>query len=184
MPAPFPVENASCVPDPRDRSSVSYSPAVSCGFFLCQPLRKAPAWAGMAHDDVHAGEHGAEWSHHSFRGKSKRPHANSNGCRKRGSLVLASKLISIRTLRSSFGLSSMSSAMPMSSSAASAKATGLAARLGTSVISSGFQRLSPGMSGSMSSQSESVMPPNFGYPFYQPPSLLSSSWSFMGMSSM
>ena len=45
-------------------------------------------------------------------------------------------------------------------------------------------RLGAGMNRSMDIGSESVMPPNFGYPFYQPPSLLSPSSAFMGMSSM
>ena len=38
-----------------------------------------------------------------------------------------------------------------------------------------------GVSGAMGSKSQGVMPPSFGYPFYQPPSFLLSSSAFMGM---
>ena len=53
--------------------------------------------------------------------------------------------------------------------------------MGASLSTSG---LGGGMNRAMDTGRESVMPPNFGYPFYQPPSLLGPSSSFMGMSSM
>jgi hypothetical protein len=53
--------------------------------------------------------------------------------------------------------------------------------MGTSLSTRG---LGGAMNRAMDTPSEGVMPPNFGYPFYQPPSLFGPSTSFMGMSSM
>jgi hypothetical protein len=87
----------------------------------------------------------------------------------RGSSVLEST-------RTSFRLSPMSSGMGMGSG----PGTGLLAPLG----SRGAMRLGGGvMSQPMSGAStSSVMPPNFGYPFYQPPSLISPASPRAGMS--
>ena len=80
--------------------------------------------------------------------------------------------------RSSFSLSSMRSGVSMPSSALGNR---LGRRSSGSLFASG---MGGGMSRSMDRGSDSVMPPNFGYPFYQSPFLFSSSSSFMGMSSM
>jgi hypothetical protein len=80
--------------------------------------------------------------------------------------------------RSSFRLSAMSDGMSMSFSGSRQS---LGRGLGGSLFSPG---LGAGMSRSMDAGSQSVMPPNFGYPFYQPPSLLPLSPAGMGMSSM
>ena len=87
----------------------------------------------------------------------------------RGSSVLEST-------RTPFRLSPMSSGMGMGSG----PGTGLLAPLG----SRGAMRLGGGvMSQPMSGAStSSVMPPNFGYPFYQPPSLISPASPRAGMS--
>jgi hypothetical protein len=79
--------------------------------------------------------------------------------------------------RSSFRLSSMSRAMPMSSSAFGQS---LERGRGGSLLSPIF---GGGMSRSMDTNGQSVTPPDFGYPFYQP-SLLWSSTAFTAMSSM
>jgi hypothetical protein len=80
--------------------------------------------------------------------------------------------------RSAFRLTSMNRSMSMSSAAIGGS---LVRRQRGSLFS---PMLGGGMSRSMDIGSESVMPPNFGYPFYQPPSLLWTSSTFMGMSSM
>jgi hypothetical protein len=84
----------------------------------------------------------------------------------------------VGTGRSAFRLSSMTGGMGMSSSA-------FGQSLGRGTAGSLFSPgLGAGMGRSMDSGSQSVMPPNFGYPFYQPPSLLPLSSTGVGMSSM
>jgi hypothetical protein len=85
--------------------------------------------------------------------------------------------------RSSFQLSPISGGMPMSAPAFGQNAgtrTGSRASLFSPVRTG----LGGGMNRSMSLDKQSVMPPSFGYPFYQPPDLLGPSSSFMGMGSM
>lgn len=82
--------------------------------------------------------------------------------------------------RSSFRLSGISREMSMPPGGFGRKFGGRAG-MGTSLLSS---RNDASMNRSMEMRSEGVMPPNFGYPFYQPPSLLGTSSAFMGMSSM
>jgi hypothetical protein len=80
--------------------------------------------------------------------------------------------------RSSFRLSSMNreKSMPTARFGAS-----LGRRAGGAMFSPAS---GGGMNQTMDTGRESVIPPNFGYPFYQPPSLLGRSSAFMGMSSM
>jgi hypothetical protein len=87
----------------------------------------------------------------------------------RGSSVL-------RSTRTSFRLSPMSSGMGMDS--------GLGSGLFAPLRSQGAMRLGGGlMNQPMAGDSKtSVMPPNFGYPFYQPPSLFSPVSTTSGMS--
>jgi hypothetical protein len=80
--------------------------------------------------------------------------------------------------RSSFRLSSMSRGMSMSSASFGES---LFRRRSGSLFS---RAMVGGMTGTMGTGSQGVMPPNFGYPFYQPPSLLAPSSALMGMSSM
>jgi hypothetical protein len=87
----------------------------------------------------------------------------------RGSSVLEST-------RTSFRLSPMSSGMGMGSGSG----PGLLAPLGSrGAMGLGGGVMSQPMSGGSTS---SVMPPNFGYPFYQPPSLISPVSPGAGMS--
>jgi hypothetical protein len=86
----------------------------------------------------------------------------------------------IGTARSSFRLSSMSGEMS-SSFGAMGRNFGSRALMSASPSSSG---LGGGMNRAMDSVRESVTPPNFGYPFYQPPYLLGTSPVFAGMPSM
>jgi hypothetical protein len=83
-------------------------------------------------------------------------------------------------LRSSFRLSSMNREMSMPSGRFG-QSFGARDGIGTSLSTFG---LGGGMNRVMDMGRESVMPPNFGYPFYQPPSLLGPSSAFMGMPSM
>ena len=85
--------------------------------------------------------------------------------------------------RSSFRMSSLVGGMPMSTAAFGRGANTPTAAIG-SLRAPGLMDLGGGMSRSMSRDEKSVMPPSFGYPFYQPPSLLGTSTSFLGMSSM
>ena len=82
--------------------------------------------------------------------------------------------------RSSFRLSAISRDMSMSPGGFGQKPGGRAG-MGASLSTNG---LGAGMNRAMDSGSNSVMPPNFGYPFYQPPTLLGPTSAFMGMSSM
>jgi hypothetical protein len=86
----------------------------------------------------------------------------------------------IGAARSPFRLSTISREMSMSSGGLG-RYVGDRAGIGKSLSSSG---IGGGMNRAMDTRSESVMPPNFGYPFYQPPSLLGASTSFMGMPSI
>jgi hypothetical protein len=85
--------------------------------------------------------------------------------------------------RISFRMSSIYGGMPMS---AAAFGRGTSTRTGSSgsLMSSGGMGLGGGMNRSMGFDEKSVMPPSFGYPFYQPPGLLGPSSAFLGMSSM
>ena len=85
--------------------------------------------------------------------------------------------------RTSFRMSSITGGMPISAGAFGQNA-GMRTGLSRTLSSSDRMGLGAGMNRSMSEDRGSVMPPSFGYPFYQPPSLLGPSWSFMGMSSM
>ena len=80
--------------------------------------------------------------------------------------------------RSPFRLSPMNAGMPMSS-LSFGKSRGYGA---------GGSLFSPAMGGgagrAMDSGRQGVMPPDFGYPFYQPPGLLPLSSATMGMPSM
>jgi hypothetical protein len=80
--------------------------------------------------------------------------------------------------RSSFRLSSMNREMSMPRAAFGES---LGRRAGGALFSPAS---GGGMNRMMDTSRDSVMPPYFGYPFYQPPSLLGSSSAFMGMSSM
>jgi hypothetical protein len=82
--------------------------------------------------------------------------------------------------QSSFRLSSLSNEMSMPSVRFGQRLGGRAG-MGGSLSTSG---LGGGMNRAMEMRRESVTPPNFGYPFYQPPSLFGPSSTFMGMSSM
>ncbi len=79
--------------------------------------------------------------------------------------------------RSSFRLSSMSREMGMPRGPFG---EGIERGMSGSLLSPIFGR---GMDRSMNGAGQSVMPPDFGYPFYQP-SLLGSSTAFTGMPSM
>jgi hypothetical protein len=82
--------------------------------------------------------------------------------------------------RSSLRLSTISREMSMPSGR-SGQSFGARDGMGTSLSTYG---LGGGINRAMDMGRVSVMPPNFGYPFYQPPSLLGPSSAFMGMSSM
>ncbi len=86
--------------------------------------------------------------------------------------------------RTSFRLSPIAGGMPMSATTAFGRNAGGGAGFNGPFFSSGGLGLGGGMNRSMGLDKGSVMPPSFGYPFYQPPSLLGPSSPFMGMSSM
>ncbi len=82
--------------------------------------------------------------------------------------------------RAPFRLSPISGGMSMSAAAFGQNAGNRGGSSGP-LSTSGRMGLGGAMNRSMGSGATSVMPPSFGYPFYQPPSLLGSSVSFMGM---
>jgi hypothetical protein len=82
--------------------------------------------------------------------------------------------------RSAFRLSSMNREMAIPSGGFGQNIGGRTG-IGASLSKYGF---GSGMNRTMDTGRESVMPPSFGYPFYQPPSPLGPSSAFMGMSSM
>jgi hypothetical protein len=84
----------------------------------------------------------------------------------------------IGTGRSSFRLSSMTAGIPMSPSA-------FGQSLGRREVGSLFStEIGGGMGRTMETGRAGVMPPNFGYPFYQPPSPLPVSSAAIGSSPM
>jgi hypothetical protein len=83
--------------------------------------------------------------------------------------------------RSSFQLSTIGREMSMPSGRSGQSFGSGRAGMGGSRSPIG---LGGGMNRAMEMGRESVMPPSFGYPFYQPGSLLGPSSAFMGMSSM
>ena len=83
--------------------------------------------------------------------------------------------------RTSFSLSPMSGGMSAMSGGLG-KGLGAGSRISSAFGSSGAMGAGAGMQPMSGSRGPGVMPPNFGYPFRQPPSLLSPTSGGSGMS--
>ena len=126
-----------------------------------------------------AGRHGRHGPDHTVRRQPERVHALTNGRRRERSFVLVAKLIDDRS-RAELVPAVLNEQRDVDAQDAlwrKHRAPRRAERCSRETLGSGMNR-------AMDTGRDSVMPPNFGYPFYQPPSLLGPSSAFMGMSSM